>query len=663
MYGSYMNKFKLISQFKPSGDQPQAIESLCKGILEGKRDQALLGVTGSGKTFTMANIIQRMQKPSMILAPNKTLAAQLYEEMKSFFPYNAVEYFVSFYDYYQPEAYVPQTDTFIEKDSAINEYIDRLRHSATRSMLTRRDTIVIASVSCIYGIGSPESYGSMVLNLKTGMEISQDEVLRKLIEIQYERKEHSFERGNIQVKGDCISVFPSHYENSAWRISFFDNTIDNITEFLPITGEKIQNIDQISIFANSHYVTPRPTITQAIVSIKEELQERIKAFESQQKYLEAQRIRERTNYDMEMLSATNYCKGIEHYSRYLSGQEAGEAPPTLFSYLPEDAILFVDESHVAVPQINSMYNGDKARKQTLIEYGFRLPSAADNRPLKFSEWEESKPVTIYISATPGKYEMAKTNNQYVEQIIRPTGLIDPVCIVKPAHQQVDDLIGEIRKVTAKGYRTLVTTLTKKTAEHLVEYFQEIGIKSAYLHSNVHTLDRIDVINDVRLGINDVLIGVNLLREGLDIPECGLMAILDADKEGFLRSTTSLIQTIGRAARNADSKVILYADKMTQSMERALQETERRRKIQMAYNQKHNITPKTIEKSINSTLQTEKNKQRSLKNEEEKTNAIYSKNNITKLEKQMLTAANNLDFETAAAIRDQISELRKEQKQT
>lgn len=656
-----MNYFKLISEFKPAGSQPKAINDLVTGLHNNARDQVLLGVTGSGKTFTMANVISQLNRPSLIMAHNKTLAAQLYSEMREFFPHNAVEYFVSYYDYYQPEAYIPRTDLYIEKDSSINDKLDLLRHSATRALLERRDVIVIASVSCIYGLGAPELYLQMSQKLEVGMIISRNSLMEKLIELQYKRNDISFERGSFRARGENLDIFPSHYQDIAWRINFFDNTIEKISEFDPLTGEKISSFSAVTLYANSHYVTPRPTLEQAIQLIKAEMKDRVNYFESKNQLIEAQRIEQRVKFDMEMIFETGSCKGIENYSRYLSGKNAGEPPPTLFEYLPEDSLLFVDESHVTVPQVAGMFNGDRARKNVLVDYGFRLPSALDNRPLKFEEWDKMRPQTIFISATPGKIELEFTNGQYIEQIIRPTGLLDPICIIRPVATQVDDLLQECKTVTGQNYRSLVTTLTKKMAEDLASYLTEIGVKAIYLHSEVHTLERVEIINQLRKGKYDVLVGVNLLREGLDIPECALVAILDADKEGFLRSETSLIQTIGRAARNAESKVILYADKMTNALNKAISETSRRRKIQEEYNKKHGITPTTIQKSISNVLNTEQN---NLPNEQSiASNTLIANiglNNIekyiNKLHNEMLAAAQELDFEKAAELRDNIKNL-------
>ncbi len=650
--------FEIVSDYKPDGDQPQAIKSLVEGVRQNARDQVLLGVTGSGKTFTMAHVIQETQRPALIMAHNKTLAAQLYAEMKSFFPNNAVEYFVSYYDYYQPEAYVARTDTFIEKESQINEQIDRMRHAATRAMLERSDVIVVASVSCIYGIGSVEAYYGMRMEMKKGQVMSQKELLRQLVALQYQRNDIDFHRGTFRVRGDNIDLFPAHMEDRAWRLSFFGDELDAVAEFDPLTGETTQRLDAVTIYANSHYVTPKPTIMQAIKDIKKELVERLDYFRANNKLLEAQRLEQRTMYDLEMLQEAGMCRGIENYSRYLSGTASGEPPPTLFQYLPKNALLFVDESHVSVSQIGGMYKGDRARKTTLSEYGFRLPSCMDNRPLKFEEWDSFRPQTVFVSATPAEWEMERSNGKVVEQIIRPTGLIDPVCIVRPVASQVDDLMAECREQVKLGQRVLVTTLTKRMAEELSEYLIESGIKSIYLHSDIDTLERIDIIRRLRLGEVDVLIGVNLLREGLDIPECGLMAILDADKEGFLRSRTSLIQTIGRAARNVNSKVILYADKMTDSLKAALDETERRRTIQKAYNDKHGITPASVKKSIGEVMNSPYARD-SYTVEIPEEMVMHGGNmaaHLEHLKRKMLEAAANLEFETAAQLRDEISKL-------
>ena len=656
--------FKLVSDFAPNGDQPKAITSLLEGIVDNERDQVLLGVTGSGKTFTIAHVIEQSKRPALILAPNKTLAAQLYGEMKGLFPENAVEYFVSYYDYYQPEAYVPRSDLFIEKESSINEQIDRLRHSATRSLLERDDVIIVASVSCIYGIGSVETYSEMTLSLQTGGEIERQKLLRRLTELQYKRNDLNFVRGTFRVRGDNIEVFPAHLEDRAWRISLFGDEIEQIWEFDPLTGEKITSLDKVIVFANSHYVTPRPTLQQAVKLIGSELQDRLLEFNETSKLLEAQRIEQRTQFDLEMIEATGSCNGIENYSRYLSGRKQGEPPPTLFEYLPENALLIVDESHVTVPQIGAMYKGDFARKSTLSEYGFRLPSCLDNRPLKFEEWEHFRPQTIHVSATPGKWELEQTGGVFVEQVVRPTGLIDPECIVRPIETQVDDIIAESREAAANGTRVLVTTLTKKMAEALTEYMHEAGIKVRYVHSDVDTLERIEIIRDLRLGLFDVLIGINLLREGLDIPECALVGILDADKEGYLRSRTSLIQTIGRAARNAEGRVILYADRITDSMQYAIDETKRRRDKQTAWNKANGITPETIKKDITDILDSVYEKaDRVTVKAGSKDASLHGKDIptiIAELETKMRDAAANLEFEEAARLRDELKRIENKQ---
>jgi excinuclease ABC subunit B len=652
---------KVVSDYAPAGDQPTAIHDLVAGVRQGERDQVLLGVTGSGKTFTMAKVIEAVQKPTLILAPNKTLAAQLYGEMKSFFPENAVEYFVSYYDYFQPEAYVPRTDTYIEKDSQINEQIDRMRHSATQMLLERNDVIIVASVSCIYGIGSVETYSRMVVKLEKGGRIDRDTLAKALVELQYRRNDAAFARGTFRLRGDIVDVYPSHYEDRAWRVSLFGEEIEAIHEFDPLTGEKTAELPEISIYANSHYVTPRPTLTQAIKDIKIELQNRLAEFTAQGKLLEAERLLQRTTFDIEMMETTGACKGIENYSRYLSGRNPGEPPPTLFEYLPEDALLVVDESHVTVPQIGGMERGDHARKSILSEFGFRLPSCLDNRPLKFEEWEHFRPLTVFVSATPGPWEMDRTGGVFAEQVIRPTGLIDPVTEVRPVERQVDDLLAEIKLTVAAGGRILVTVLTKRMAEDLTDYLTEQGIKVRYLHSDVDTLERIEIIRDLRLGVFDVLIGINLLREGLDIPECSLVAILDADKEGFLRSKTSLVQTIGRAARNVDGRVILYADRMTESLRFAIEETERRRNKQRAWNEAHGITPQSVKSQIGKVLE-------SVFEQDYVTVAPVKdvgatefvgkdlRSSIAEIEKKMRAAAADLEFETAARLRDEIRRL-------
>jgi excinuclease ABC subunit B len=656
-----MNQFKLVSEFQPKGDQPQAIESLSESVLEGATHQVLLGVTGSGKTFTMANVIERVQKPTLVISHNKTLAAQLYGEFKELFPENAVEFFVSYYDYYQPEAYIPSTDTYIEKDTQINEEIDKMRHSATRSLLERDDVIIVASVSCIYGLGSPEAYHGMLLYLEKGMDISREVILSKLVEIQYERNDIDFHRGTFRVRGDVIEVFPAHEGSRAIRVELFGDQVEEISEIDPLKGKVIEHLSKVPIYPGSHYVTPPDRLQKAIQSIREELKERLEWFRSQNQLLEAQRLEQRTKFDLEMLQELGYCQGIENYSRHLTGRRAGEPPPTLLDYYSKDFLLFIDESHVTIPQLIGMYRGDRSRKETLVEYGFRLPSALDNRPLMFEEFENRIRQVVYVSATPSEYEMKKSQGKIVEQIIRPTGLSDPLLDVKPAKNQVDDLLGEIRRRVKEKERVLVTTLTKRMAEDLTEYFADLGVRVKYLHSDIDTLDRVEIIRDLRLGKFDVLIGINLLREGLDIPEVSLVAILDADKEGFLRSEKSLIQTFGRAARNVNGQVILYADKMTRSMDQAILETNRRRKIQEAYNQEHGITPQTVKKSVRNIMA-----------------SIYEADYlaipavsdvedayvpvkeiplmIQKLKKEMKEAASHLEFERAAEIRDKVHRL-------
>jgi len=655
--------FKLVADYEPAGDQPTAIAELVEQALAGERDQVLLGVTGSGKTFTMAKMVESLQRPALVLAPNKILAAQLYGEFKSFFPDNAVEYFVSYYDYYQPEAYVPRSDTYIEKESSTNEAIDRMRHSATRSLLERDDVLIVASVSCLYGIGSVETYSAMIFDLKKGQTVDQREIVRKLVALQYKRNDAAFQRGNFRVRGDSLEIFPSHYDDTAWRVAFFGDDIEEITEFDPLTGKKVATLNSIRIFANSHYVTPGPTLKQAMEAIRFELGERLKELQNEGRLLEAQRLEQRTHFDLEMIAATGSCAGIENYSRFLTGRLPGEPPPTLFEYLPENALLFVDESHQTIGQVNGMARGDHRRKITLAEYGFRLPSCIDNRPLRFNEWDAMRPQTVYVSATPGSWEMEQTGGVFSEQVIRPTGLIDPPVEVRPVENQVDDLIHECRAVAAQGYRSLVTTLTKRMAEDLTEYMHEAGLKVRYMHSDTETLERIELIRDLRMGVYDVLVGINLLREGLDIPECGLVAILDADKEGFLRSETSLIQTIGRAARNVDGRVILYADRITGSMERAMRETERRREKQHEYNQANGITPQTIKRNISDVIgHLSSRDQVTVEIDEDRPHMVGHnlRSYIEDLEKKMRKAASDLEFEEAGRLRDEIRSLEAEE---
>ena len=646
-------KFELVSDYSPSGDQPKAIENLCKGLTKKQNDQVLLGVTGSGKTFTMANVISKLQRPALVFAPNKILAAQLFSEMKNFFPNNAVEYFVSYYDYYTPEAYVPRTDTYIEKESSINEQIDRMRHSATRSLLERKDTIIVASVSCIYGIGSVQSYSSMTFKIYKETKHNLDEIKKKLVELQYKRNDQNFVRGTFRNRGDILEIYPAHQEDRAWRISFFGESIEDIDEFDPLTGKVYGNLNNVIVYANSHYVTPKPSLNNAIREIRKELVERIDFFTKEKKLIEAQRIEERTNFDLEMMIATGSCSGIENYSRHLTGRQEGEPPPTLFEYLPDDIIVFVDESHVTIPQIGGMYKGDRSRKDTLAKFGFRLPSCKDNRPLKFEEWTKFKGQTVYVSATPGAWELDQTSGVIVEQVVRPTGLVDPECFIKPAKNQIEDLMHECKKVVEKGFRVLVTTLTKKDAEKITDYFNENYHKTKYMHSDIDTLERMEIIKDLRTGKFDILVGINLLREGLDIPECGLVAILDADKEGFLRSHVSLIQTIGRAARNVDSKVILYADEKTKSISKAIDETERRRKKQQLHNEKYGISPKSTTRKI---IDLDENK--TMKKKETEVIGNNLNQHIDILKKQMLEEAENLNFEKAATLRDEINKLQR-----
>ena len=653
-------RFVLNTDFIPAGDQPSAIEELVSGIQANEQDQVLLGATGTGKTFTMAHVIEKTQKPAIILAPNKTLAAQLYGEFKGFFPDNAVEYFVSYYDYYQPEAYVPRSDTFIEKESQINEQIDRMRHSATRALMERDDVVIVASVSCIYGIGSVETYGAMTQDLKSGQSYDQRRIMADLVAQQYRRNDQAFQRGTFRVRGDVLEVFPAHLEDRAWRLSFFGEELENIFEFDPLTGEKTDNLERIRVYANSHYVTPKPTMKQAIIGIKKELRQRLDNLVLEGKLLEAQRLEQRTNFDIEMLEATGVCNGIENYSRYLTGRSPGEPPPTLFEFIPDNAIVFADESHVSIPQIGGMYRGDYRRKFTLAEHGFRLPSCMDNRPLKFEEWDAMRPQSIYVSATPSGWELEQTGGVFTEQVIRPTGLLDPEVEIRPIEMQVDDLLDEVKKMAQNGFRTLVTTLTKRMAEDLTEYLNEQGVRVRYMHSDIDTIERIEILRDLRLGAFDVLVGINLLREGLDIPECGLVAILDADKEGFLRSETSLIQTIGRAARNEKGRVIMYADRITGSMERAITETDRRRLKQAKYNQENGITPETIKKNVDDILsglyKGDTDQSRVTATVE---NPIAGANLQAVLEgmrTDMRKSAENLEFEEAARLRDEIQRL-------
>ena len=648
-------KFKLVTDFKPAGDQPDAIKKLVNSANKGEFNQVLLGVTGSGKTFTMAKVIEQTNRPALILAPNKTLAAQLYGEMKNFFPDNAVEYFVSYYDYYTPEAYVPKSDTYIEKEASINEQIDRMRHSATRSLMERDDVIIVASVSCIYGLGSVEAYSKMTLTLQKDNEYNREQIIKSLVGLQYKRNDQNFYRGTFRARGEYLEIFPSHLEDRAWRLSLFDNKLEKIEEIDPLTGDLVRDLSLVKVYANSHYITPKPTIEQAIINIRKELEITIKKHKEQNKLLEAQRLRERTKFDLEMIEATGTCNGIENYSRYLSGRKPGEPPPTLFEYFPDNTLIFVDESHVTVPQLNGMYKGDRSRKSTLAEYGFRLPSCMDNRPLKFEEWNMMRTQTIFVSATPGPWELEQVKGKFVDQIIRPTGLIDPPVEVRPAKNQVDDLMYECKKTVEKNYRVLVTTLTKKMAEDLTEYLHENGIKVRYMHSDIDTLERIEIMRDLRLGVFDVLVGINLLREGLDIPECALVGILDADKEGFLRSERSLIQTIGRAARNLDGKVILYADKETKSIKKAIEETDRRRTIQLKYNKKNNINATTIKKEISDVLKSVYEKDYVKVGAGENIGGNLKKH-LKALNKRMKEAATNLEFEEAVKIRDEIRKL-------
>ncbi len=648
-------KFKIKSDFKPAGDQPEAIKKLVNGANKDQFNQVLLGVTGSGKTFTMAKVIEATNRPALILAPNKTLAAQLYGEMKTFFPDNAVEYFVSYYDYYTPEAYVPRSDTYIEKEASINEQIDRMRHSATRSLLERDDVLIVASVSCIYGLGSVEAYSKMTLTLQKNNDYNREELIKSLVALQYKRNDQNFVRGTFRARGEYLEIFPSHLEDRAWRLSLFGDKLEQIEEFDPLTGDQIRDLSLVKVYANSHYITPKPTIEQAVINIKKELEITLKKHRADNKLLEAQRLEERTKFDLEMIEATGSCAGIENYSRFLSGRKPGEPPPTLFEYFPDNTLIFVDECHVTVPQLNGMYKGDRSRKSTLAEYGFRLPSCMDNRPLKFEEWDLMRTQTVFVSATPGPWELEQTKGKSIDQVIRPTGLIDPPVEIRPAKTQVDDLMHECRKVIENGHRVLVTTLTKKMAEDLTEYLHENGIKVRYLHSDIDTLERIEIMRDLRMGVFDVLVGINLLREGLDIPECALVGILDADKEGFLRSETSLIQTIGRAARNVDGKVILYADKETKSIKKAIAETDRRREIQLTYNKKHKIDAKSIKKEISDILESVYEKDY-VKISDGSNIGGNLKKHLKGLDKKMKESAANLEFEEAAKIRDEIRKL-------
>ncbi len=648
-------KFKIKSDFKPAGDQPEAIKKLVNGANKDQFNQVLLGVTGSGKTFTMAKVIEATNRPALILAPNKTLAAQLYGEMKTFFPDNAVEYFVSYYDYYTPEAYVPRSDTYIEKEASINEQIDRMRHSATRSLLERDDVLIVASVSCIYGLGSVEAYSKMTLTLQKNYDYNREEIIKSLVALQYKRNDQNFYRGTFRARGEYLEIFPSHLEDRAWRLCLFGDKLEQIEEFDPLTGDKVRELSLVKVYANSHYITPKPTIEQAVINIKKELEVTLKKHRAENKLLEAQRLEERTKFDLEMIEATGSCAGIENYSRFLSGRKPGEPPPTLFEYFPDNTLIFVDECHVTVPQLNGMYKGDRSRKSTLAEYGFRLPSCMDNRPLKFEEWDLMRTQTVFVSATPGPWELEQTKGNFIDQVIRPTGLIDPPVEVRPAKNQVDDLMHECKRVIENNHRVLVTTLTKKMAEDLTEYLHENGVKVRYLHSDIDTLERIEIMRDLRMGVFDVLVGINLLREGLDIPECALVGILDADKEGFLRSETSLIQTIGRAARNVDGKVILYADKETKSIKKAIAETDRRRKIQLAYNKKHKIDAKSVKKDISDILESVYEKDY-VKISEGSNIGGNLKKHLKGLDKKMKEAASNLEFEEAAKIRDEIRKL-------